>query len=134
MTAWQQYLCNLRSPVAPRALAIWSRLRELAPGLPEPTQAGAFDLVDSVVAFEMVWDVGGVHADIQILVDGSVEWFVRDRRDGDAYGGELAICAKCHGRGVIHHGHPLKPGVIMQSAPCDCVAEAADGPGASGAV
>lgn len=85
-TAWARYLTDLERQgklppaQAGKVLQLWLRLVQVVgAGLPPP-QAGPKD--DG--GFLMAWSLGNHYFEIELLEDGSHEWFYRERRSGDS--------------------------------------------------
>lgn len=80
--AWDEYLRGLAAPKgsldpfhAARARKLWETLRQrIGPSLPppyaSPLESGSF---------AMVWDRGDHHFEIELLPDGTYDWFYMDR-------------------------------------------------------
>lgn len=81
-TAWSEYLRGLSAPEGPiepfqaaRVRRLWEALRqrigeELAPPYAAPLEDGRFALV---------WDRGDHHFEIELLPNGTYDWFYMDR-------------------------------------------------------
>lgn len=90
MTAWDEYLRGLAAPKGPldpfqaaRVRKLWEALRQrmgqsLLPPYGAPLESGSF---------AMVWDHGEHHFEIELLPDGTYDWFYMDR-SSTARGGE----------------------------------------------
>jgi len=86
--AWENYLKSFAAssdPVAGRMLetvrAIWGQIKERIANCPlpitQPTAEGAIQLA---------WDTGGLYLDVDVLPQGGVHWYFRDRVTNEVLG------------------------------------------------
>ncbi len=54
----------------------------------DPTQAAWYEDRDYI---QLVWDIENHHLDIDLLIDGTIDWFYRDRTTGDYDGDECTL-------------------------------------------
>ena len=83
---WQRFLSQLQGPRAPEVRALWGRLRADMPWLPLP-RAGM--LPDD--GFQLVWDEGRHHVDIELVGDSQAEWFYLDRETRETVGEDFSL-------------------------------------------
>lgn len=86
---WEKYLRNLAEPSGPlpsqrvrQIEALWERLRRrVEEHLPLPHA-----LASETGEFVMAWDRGPHHFEIEVLPNGSYDWFYLDRTSGERLG------------------------------------------------
>lgn len=90
-SGWEEYLSRVVKhdealsgrPQKDALRSMWTTLSNAL--TPLPSQAGFAE--DGV--FQLVWDYGALHVDIDFLPGGGLEWFYRDRLSEDADSGEI---------------------------------------------
>ncbi|MFZ5788154.1 MAG: hypothetical protein ACOY3Y_17080 [Acidobacteriota bacterium] len=88
---WRRYLAEHSGPGKPfsptqveAARSVWHRLREaMGERLPLPDSGPTRD-----GSLLLAWDSRTHHADIEVGADGSLEWFFRNRGNGEHDGGK----------------------------------------------
>jgi hypothetical protein len=105
---WRGYLAGLSGPNAILARDLWSKVCASAVVHVPVPHAGP--LPDG--GFQFVWDNEPHHLEVDILPDGSMEWFYRNRKtdefDGDDFSGGFPEALQdrftLFGRGQGPHG------------------------------
>lgn len=87
---WAEYLAGLSSRRlspnhAKAVVSLWQALRAEVPDLPVPV-AGLTD----DATFQIAWDRGRFHLDVDVARDGTIEWFYADRDSPRSDSGEAA--------------------------------------------
>lgn len=83
---WQKFLSDLESDLAPDVRALWTRLRADLAWLAVP-HAGV--LPDG--NFQLVWNEGRHHINIEVVGRGQAEWFYLDRETRETAGDEFLV-------------------------------------------
>lgn len=83
---WQKFLSDLKSDLAPDVRALWTRLRADLAWLVVP-HAGT--LPDG--NFQLVWNEGRHHINIELVGPGQAEWFYLDRETRETDGDEFLV-------------------------------------------
>ncbi len=88
---WQAYLKSITEPLGSvgsqllgRVLGLWESLRRrLGPDCPLPITQPMGD-----GAIQLAWDNGQKYLDVEVLPDGNLHWYFRDRETGEVLGTE----------------------------------------------
>ncbi|HKH44800.1 MAG TPA: hypothetical protein VKM72_09065 [Thermoanaerobaculia bacterium] len=94
---WESFLRSLAAPQGPlspvratQVLELWQSLERSWGEIPPPhaaaTEAGGFS---------MTWDRGRHHFEIEVLTDGTYDWFYMDRDSQDRAGAEAVPLNSC---------------------------------------
>lgn len=86
--SWDRFLRSLTVPQGVQEL--WKTLERLSRDIPPPyavaTEAGGLS---------MTWDRGRHHFEIEVLADGTYDWFYMDRDSHDRAGAEAVPLGSC---------------------------------------
>ena len=83
---WTAFLNGLSGNYADAARALWGKLVRSVPQIRIP-QAGPTP--DG--SFQLVWDRGEHHVEVDVYPEGHLEWFYRNRRTGEVEGADEQI-------------------------------------------
>lgn len=75
--SWEKYLARIKKrPFGKYAIPFWKNISQYKVGVPV---AGPYEPDVLLNGMQMVWDVDEHHVDVDILEDGSFEWFYMNR-------------------------------------------------------
>jgi hypothetical protein len=101
MSDWNNYLSSLAEPDGPLGAAHIAAIRTLLRALPNTWNFPPAASPTDGDVFMMVWDRAEHHFELDVLADGSGEWFYWNRETEFNVGGSLSVDSP--GRDAIKH-------------------------------